>query len=339
MILLLYGPDTYRSRRKLNEIIDEYRKKAGSGFYPHTQADGSPHGQESPKANSNLPQTVSSSLSVGVNLHWIDAEEEDPQALKALCDTRSLFPSKKLVVVKRLFSSGKDTGIFFELATRIKESEDTVVIVWDEALSALSKQEFARLEKIASKIQEFKLLQGEDLNKWIRYEAGIRKVALSPADILCFASYGSDLWKITNELEKVMLTGGAVGAGGVSQDPTVFQLGDSFFTSKRDALHTLHRLIDAGQDEFGLFSYLANYIRTLYTVKFYSERNRPVPSSQGIHPFVAKKAGALARSFSLEHFQKLLTQFFEEDVKIKIGLSRPKDSLVHILFRGNEQKG
>ena len=299
MILALYGPDTYRSRKKLNEIITEYRKKAGSNL----------------------------------NMHRLDAEEDDIRILKSLCETQSLFSSKKLIVVENAFSSGSNPDFLKDTLLSVKDSQDVVVLLWEGELGAAAKKELPKIGKNASKIQEFKILQGEDLNRWIRFEARERNLALSPSEAAHLVSYGGDLWKITNELEKMMLGSPLRGGEEVWGDPTIFQLGDSFFTSKRGALHALHRLIDAGEDEFGLFAYLANHARTLYTIKFYSEKNRPIPSSQGIHPFVIKKASGLARPFPLERFKQLMFAFFEEDFKIKIGLSKPKESLISILFR------
>ena len=303
MIYFLHGPDTYRSRKKLNEIIGEYRKKAGSHL----------------------------------NMYRLDAERDDLRTLKNLCEIQSLFSSKKLIVIENALSAGKDLEFLADVFSRVRESQDMVVLLWDGELNTAVKKGLSHIEKIASKIQEFKILQGEDLREWIRFEAHERNVALSPSELLWLASFGGDVWKITNELEKLLLTGKS-SAGAQEKELTIFNLGDSFFISKKDALHTFHRLIDSGQDEFGIFSYLANHLRTLYTIKFYSERNRPIPSSQKIHPFVVKKASALVRSLSLKRLARLMTNFFEEDVKIKIGLSRPKDSLVRILFEGNERK-
>jgi len=117
------------------------------------------------------------------------------------------------------------------------------------------------------------------------------------------------------------------------KDTRIFELGDVFFTSLQDALRRLHEILADGYDEFNIFSYLANHCRILLTIKAYSEMYQPIPASHGIHPFVIKKAAAAVRGFSIVQLRHMLQRFFEEDFRIKIGLSRPAESLFRILLQ------
>lgn len=118
---------------------------------------------------------------------------------------------------------------------------------------------------------------------------------------------------------------------------TIFALGDTFFISPREGLRTLLGLLHDGHDDFTLFSYLANHVRTLLTVKHYGDAGKNVPSSRGIHPYVMKKAAALARGLSQEKLAISMRQFFDEDRKIKTGLSKPRDSLFSLLTDKSRQ--
>jgi len=64
MIYSLYGPDTYRSRQKLKEIIAEFQKKSGNAL----------------------------------SLEKFDAEEDDFSKIVSAAENQSLFQEKKLVV-------------------------------------------------------------------------------------------------------------------------------------------------------------------------------------------------------------------------------------------------
>lgn len=112
----------------------------------------------------------------------------------------------------------------------------------------------------------------------------------------------------------------------------IFRLGDSFFTDKKEALRNLMSLLDEGHEEMGIFSYLLNHARTLATVKFYRDRQKEVPASHKIHPYVVKKASALTRPLPPDYLPRILNRFFEEDFKIKTGQSKPKESLISILL-------
>lgn len=247
MLFILYGPDRYRSRKKLNEIIAEYRAKTGSDL----------------------------------NMHRIDMEEQDPATLKAMLEVQSLFAPKKLVIVEYPWSAQNAAGADV-LAERMKEiasSKELIVLLWDVELNPVQKKQIAKFGKHANKSQEFKM------------------PSPVPSDKL-----------------------------------TIFQLGDAFFQNRTAAMRILWELVDRGEDEFGIFSYLAGHARTLATVKYYADKRQPIPASQKIHPFVAKKAAGIVRGLSLGDLTGTMRRFFEEDVKIKTGLSKPAESLMNILI-------
>lgn len=111
---------------------------------------------------------------------------------------------------------------------------------------------------------------------------------------------------------------------------SIFRLGDTFFTSPREGLRLLLGLLHQGHDDFNIFSYLANHARTLAIARHYLDRREPVPAEHGIHPYVVKKAENAARSLSGASLPRALKIFFEEDNRIKTGLSKPRESLIRM---------
>ncbi len=297
MLYLLHGPDTYRSRRKLNEIIAEYRTRHGSD----------------------------------VNLHRFDAEDDDPILLARLGESGGLFAVKKLIVIEYGLSSARGFDAVAGLADRSGHDADTLVVLWDRELDAAGKKRLAEIQKHLTKVQEFVLLTGAGRERWIREEVARRRADLSPSDVRLLAASGMDSWGTAQAIEKSGL-GARISAAGAGSGANVFALGDAFFASRRDGLRRLLELLADGQDAFGLFSYLASHSRTLAVVKHYADQKKSVPSSHGIHPFVAKKSAALVRGLSPERLASSLREFFEEDWRIKVGLSTPEQSLVRILL-------
>lgn len=295
MIYFLYGSDTYRSRQKLRDIIAEYRVRYGSDL----------------------------------NLHRFDAEDDDPAALKQIGESSGLFAAKKLIVVEYGLSSDRSFDALAALAAHSARDPDTLVVLWDRELDAAGKQRLIEIQKNFTKIQKFVPLTGAQRERWIREEAGRRKADLSPSEVRALAASGGDSWGIAQAIEKSAL-GTRIAAAGPA-GTNVFALGDAFFTSRRDGLRRLLEFLHDGQDEFGLFSYLANHSRTLALVKHYSDQKKPVPPSHGIHPFVAKKSAALVRGIETGRLIGFLHDFFEEDWRIKTGLSNPQQSLLNIL--------
>lgn len=298
MILILYGSDTYRSRQKLKEIVEEYRKKAGMAF----------------------------------DLEKLDAAESDLASLKNIIQGGSLFSLKKLVIVEGAFSSESNFNYLLEVARGPGAAKDIFLILWDRNLSAENLGRLEQIQPLVDKIQEFKPLTGRNLENWQEEEAKKRGLKLYPAQFAHLASLGSDLWGLTNELDKMALTGVADFRKQDSRQYNIFQLGDAFFVSPKTALGTLLNLLHQGHDDFNLFSYLVNHGRTLLTVKTYLDKGISVLVHHHLHPFVIKKASALARGLSARELRLLPQKFFEEDFKIKVGLSNPRESLLRILF-------
>ena len=145
------------------------------------------------------------------------------------------------------------------------------------------------------------------------------------------ASTRGDLWACASELEEMALGGGAVAGG--ERVSSVFDLGDTFFSAPGQALRHLLALLGQGEEEGRIFSYLSNHARTLLAVKSYLAAGRPIPASARIHPYVIKKASAQVRSIETRDLIKNLSRLLREDLEIKTGVSRARDSLFRLLLR------
>ncbi|GEM_PF-3325908 len=295
MIYAIYGSDTYRGWKKLNQIIEAYRAKAGAY----------------------------------IDLHWFDAKVDNLEELKAMMDVQSLFTPKKLVVVRNALS--EEMTHIFDHAKGWKDAKDQHLVLVHEALDAASKKQLKVWEKVLTQSQEFEQFEGAKKEAWIRSEAMERGVSLMPDQVRSLAASVSDSWAAVQGIEKIAVGGETEQAASFGPSASVFDLGDAFFTDKKRALGILHRLLEKGEDEFGLFSYLVNRSRVLVVVKQCAEQHKAVPSWLGIHPFVAKKTESLARGLSLAQCGAFMSRFFEEDGRIKIGLSQPKESMIRIL--------
>lgn len=297
MIYALYGSDTYRSHKKLNEIIEAYRQKAGAD----------------------------------IDFHRFDAGEQDCANVKGIMETSSLFTQKKLVVVERAFSGGMDSMLVY--AKQWQDTKDQHLILRHEALDASAKKYLKSWQPFLTQSQEFEEMKGTAREAWIHQEASLRGVSLSPSDARQVDGASSDSWSAVQEIEKMAVGGRASGNGMFTKIPTSFDLGDVFFTDKKRALGILHQMFIHinSEEEFKLFSYLSNLSRTLMAIKQCTEQKKQVPPWLGIHPFVVKKTAVLVRALTPAQCADFVSRFFEEDFRIKIGLSQPRDSLVRML--------
>lgn len=296
MIYALYGSDTYRSRKKLNELIESCWQKAGAD----------------------------------IDFHRFDAQDYDLADLKGIMGTSSLFTPKKLVVVEYALSDRM--ALMLGFAKQWKDEKNQHLILHHEKLDVTAKKNLKLWMPLLAQSQEFDEIKGDAWEAWIRKEAVARGVSLASSDVRRMAGTSSDSWSAVQKIEKIAVGGHASGEYAFAKNPTVFDLGDAFFTDKKRALGILHHMLANGEDEFGLFSYLAGRARTLVAIKQCAIEKRQVPPWLSIHPFVAKKTADIVRVLTPAQCALFVSRFFEEDFRIKVGLSQPKDSLVGMLI-------
>lgn len=302
MIYLLYGPDTYRSLKKTNEIIQEYQKKAGGGF----------------------------------NLHRFDGEDEDLSLLRKIIESNSLFAARKLIVAQNILSYCEDFESIKLILKPLRGLAETILILLERESDEKTKKRIQEIDKLFDKSQEFLYLGREALSRWVSDEAKKRGVKLYPAGLASLSSFGSNLWALSNELDKMALLQQSATSHQSSfnnvQERTVFELGDTFFSQKKEGLRTLLNLLHQGHDDFNLFSYLSNHARTLFIVKSHIDGGKIVSTKYGIHPYVVKKAASIVKPLPTVKLRIILRRFFDEDYKIKIGIKKPQEALEHILM-------
>lgn len=298
MIHIIYGEDTYRSRAHLQKLVSEYQEKFGAS----------------------------------AEVHQFDASEASAADLAKIASGGSLFAAQKIIVVKRAFTGSDETDEILDSAAAHIDSQDTVFLFWDGVLDAKAKKVVDVLTKKGAKAVEFKAFTAGEMRRWVDEYARTHGIKLFPAHYAALAALGGDFWAVTNELEKIQLSGGAYTASAVDDERTIFDLGDFFFTARARALDFFLTLMAQGEDEFGIFSYLAGHNRSILSVASYVAKGSAVPSSAGVHPFVVKKAAAILQRVPAERIHDSYHRFFEEDFRIKIGLSRPRDSLISMML-------
>ena len=168
MIYFLYGQDTYRSKQKLEEIIEHYKGVHKSGL----------------------------------NLRFFDCQSSDFQDFASEFRQMPMFQEKKLLVLKNIFQNQEFKKVFLENGKSFADSKDIIVI--REETSVPDKDSFLKFLTINAKVQEFEMLEGVKLNNWAKkefekYQAKIQPEALGQLVSLV----GNDLWQFSLEAQKL----------------------------------------------------------------------------------------------------------------------------------------
>jgi len=304
MIYFIYGEDSYRSKRKLQEIISGYKEVHKSGL----------------------------------NLVYIDATEKSFKDFYSNLKTNSMFAEKKLIVLKNVFADERFQEDFLDNIKSLEDLKDIIIVCEDNMPDKRTKA-FKALQK-DTKCQEFNFLKPAMLKKWVAGEFANKKAKINSDALDLLVSFvRSDLWRMENEINKLsnykknsvvkkedveLLVRPAV-------DNDIFKTIDALASkNKKQALYLLHKHLDDGDAPLKLLSMIAYQFRTLLVIKEMQDKGEPygaMAKKSGLHPFAVQKNYYLCNQFSIEQLKKIYQKIFQIDSNIKTGKIEPETAL------------
>lgn len=319
MIIFLYGADTFRSHRLLQEMKNKFIKD--------TDHD----------ANS---------------LGLVDGQSATLKEIAEKINTGSLFVKKRLVIIENIFKN-KKTKIFPELADYLKKfsaSEDNIIIFIDEELNTkdkVLKVDAKKLFTFLNKqkfVQEFKALTNLQLLNFIKKEASTyqKEMGASAASYLINMT-GGDPWLIASEVKKLCFYSPAkiiiendvkeLCVGAVNED--IFALTDALSAkNKAAALRLLEKQYAVGLSDEYLIAMLVRQFKILLQIRTALDNNlsqTEIATHLHLHPFIVKKGMSQARNFSANNLKNCLNQLIHLDFSNKNGLSHTKTELMLLI--------
>ena len=304
MIIFIYGQDSYRSRKKLEEIITGYKKIHKSGL----------------------------------NLIYIDAKEKEFSYFLNCLKSNSMFDDKKLVILKNVFSDKKFQEEFLADFKKINNTQDIVVVYENDKVDERTK--FFKTFKKEAKCQEFILLSGSNLKKWVALEFDKYGAKINPQAQETMINYiGSNLWQLENEIKKLAyFKKGQL----IKNEDIELQIkskieNDIFKTiealagkNKKQSLNYLQKHLENGDNELYILSMIAYQFKNLLIIKELIDKQEPyglIAKKSGLHPFVVQKTFYLCNKFSIDQLKKIYQKIFKIDSDIKMGRINPELAL------------
>lgn len=284
MIQFLYGQDTYRSRQELVRIIEDYKKT-------------NPDWLDFNRIDTN------------------DKEIEVFEEIRKNSETISMFNEKKLIVIENIFLANQQVQEQVLNFFKKKQFKNVEIVLRDEEPDKRSKL-FKFLQK---KSKEFKPLTGAQLKNWIEDYVEKQKGKIESPAIEKLVEYiGSDLWRMSNEINKLLNYSKIIKSENVELlvkpeiDLNIFNLVDALgYKNKNKALELFKRYSEKGEDENYLLAMFIYQIRNLIKVKSGGKLD--------MHPFVIRKTGQQARNFDWDDLKKIYSQLLTIDFDIKTG--------------------
>ena len=300
MIIFLYGKDTYRMREKMKEIVEHYKKIHQSGL----------------------------------NLKYLDDFSDFEDNLKQT----SMFKEKKLIIINDLFSNLEFKERFSKKKKDFLESEDIILIYQEKDF--IKNDSLYKFLKKNIKSQEFELLKGQKLKNWARKEFEKHKTEIEPKALDLLIEYvGSDLWKMNNEILKLV---NYKNRKIINKEDIEFLIRSKIETdifktidalagkNKKQALDLLHKHLEKGDSPLYLISMINYQFRNLLIIKDLIEKSKPyniILKTSGLHPFVVKKTYYQSQKFTFQELKKIYQKIFQIDFQIKTGRIQPEAGL------------
>lgn len=337
MILFLYGQDSFRSRRKLNEVKEKFLREVD------------------PSGNS---------------LNMVDGETATIGKINESAGAGTLFARKRMVVIENLFSN-KSQNIFEAVYEyfKNKKSDDNIVIFWDnlvklkkgkvkeEAIKLDSSGREKKLSGGALKLfnflakqkfaQQFSSLSNTEASLWIKKEVEARdgKISSQAAQLLS-AFAGGDLWQADNEIGKLLnyiKTGEIIEPADIELlakgkfDENIFALTDAISNKNAAAaVKLLEEQKEAGLADSYLLAMIIRQIKILLQIRQALDSGdspRKIMSALKLHPFVAQKGMGQARRFTLPALKNILNELVKIDFNMKSGRADAKTGLSLMIAR------
>jgi len=273
----------------------------------------------------------------GLNLKFFDCQKGDVfKDIKNELRQSSMFKEKKLIVATDPFLNNYFKGKFLEEAETFLDL-DNIIILFQEGEIKKEKKLLNFLEKKA-KTQKFSILTGQNLKNWVIKKFGKQKIEPDALDLL-LDYVGSDLWRMSNEIEKLRnyRKDKIIKKEDVKLqvkpviEVDIFQTIDAMAQRRKDsALRLFQKHLENGDSPLYLVSMINYQFRNLLTIKDFVEKCKPygiILKKSGLHPFVVKKSYFQCKQFSQEELKKIYQKIFLIDLEIKTGKLSPDAGL------------
>lgn len=304
MTLFLYGPDTYRSRRKLKEIVEHYR-----GIHKS-----------------------------GLNLKYFDSEKLNYQDFKDEFQSVSMFAEKKLIILENTIKNTKFKENFLADYKKFVDSKN--IILFYEAGEVSADNPLVKALKKSGESQEFELLRSQRLKNWTKKEFNNYQTEITTGALEKLIDFvGNNLWQLSSEIKKLvnyknkqkievkdieLLVKPEVKAA-------IFDTIDSLaLKNKKQALELIHKHLEKGDHPLYLLSMINFQFRNLLIIKNLSQKYQSpyvLAKITRFHPYLVKKSYSQAQKFTIQELKKIYQKIFEVDLAIKTGKLDPETAL------------
>ena len=285
MIQFFFGEDTYRSRRALQEVVNDLVEKHREVFY------------------------------------YDASQGDDIRLLEQHAKSASLFGPSPAVVLSYPLTLKDSDWEFLEAVLPALHGTETPFLFFEGAPGGKKAKRISTIQKYAKKSAEFPMLINSHLKKYVEAMVLEKNISLTPVVLEeLIRNFGGDLWAISNELEKYILTGSFEYEKNISLQEKLYDFTDALSEGDHASAYRLLEGVKAsGFEDPYILATLAGVLRNMIRVKAILPTNPDYQKmeSLGLHPYVLKKTLSQVRRFRLDDLKRLYRGVLEGDIAVK----------------------
>ncbi len=285
MIQFFFGNDTYRSRRALQDVINNLAEEQREVFY------------------------------------YDASQGDDIRLLEQHAKSASLFGPSPAVVLSYPLTLKDSDWEFLEAVLPALHGTETPFLFFEGAPGGKKAKRISTIQKYAKKSAEFPMLINSHLKKYVEAMVLEKNISLTPVVLEeLIRNFGGDLWAISNELEKYILTGSFEYEKNISLQEKLYDFTDALSEGDHASAYRLLEGVKAsGFEDPYILATLAGVLRNMIRVKAILPTNPDYQKmeSLGLHPYVLKKTLSQVRRFRLDDLKRLYRGVLEGDIAVK----------------------
>lgn len=311
MILFVYGPDTFRSKEKLKEIIAQFREKRDN---------------------------------VGMNVVKLPGEKLEFSKLRQESMTQGFLAEKKMIVIEQLLEHGSQ-DVHEEVHAFLKDhdSEDNVLVFFETGFVPKKTKKDAATKKLFDLLKKQKFsfpfpeLSPHEITGWVKTRVAALGSTIEPAALKEIGTrVGANLWRMAQELHKLSALKHneaithedvATHVDGILEE-RIFALTDAIAQQNTaQSLLLLSQEKERGAHEMYLLTMIVRQFRIILQIADALSEGITSPAKiakqLGLHPFVVKKTLPLVQKYNAKQLKEIYARLLNIDRALKSSHPNP----------------
>ena len=299
-------------------------------------------------ALNEIKSTIGDETALATNTTVLEAPQATVNQLRTVAEAMPFLAEKRLVIIQGLLErfeprakSGrrKKTASVSNRQNECQPLADYLVAIPDTTVAVLVDGEISNKNPLLgalsarAKVKSFPLLAKEQLIRWINNRVAGRGGSISPSAVALLTDYvGSNLWVMSNEIDKLVLFagGGRIEVDDVRQvvsyvqEGSVFNLVDAILEFRGGTAEKLaEQLRQKGASPAYILVMLTRQVRFVVRVKELKNQRRSEAEIMGrlamTSSFALRRTQEQASRYSMARLKEVYHQLLETDLAIKTG--------------------